>query len=503
MSKALLELTNISKSFFGISALKDVEFAVNAGEVISLIGENGAGKSTLMNIIGGVLKPDSGQMQIKQTVYEPSTPMDAASAGIEFIHQELNLFPNLSIADNMFITKFPKLTKTPIIDKANIREHTKKMLEAVSLNISPDTLVEKLSPGERQLVEIAKAISSDPQILIFDEPTTSLTAKETERLFEIIEGLKTNGKAIIYISHILADVMKLSDKIVVLRDGQVTDKGLISDFTIDRMIGSMIGRDIKQLYPERKSKPTDKVALKLDKVSQPGIVNDISFALNKGEVLGVFGLMGSGRSELARIIFGLDPHETGTISIGMDKICGISPENSIKNKLAFVTENRREEGLLMDAAIAENIGLISLKKYATKVTKIIKKSTLYTEVRKIGELLKLKSGDVAKYPPKSLSGGNQQKVVIGKWLMSNPEVLIVDEPTRGIDVGAKYEVYSIINDLAASGTGILMISSELEELMGTCDRILVMNKGEVIAQFSKHGFTQKDIMRAAFRQEAI
>ncbi|MDF2614586.1 MAG: transporter [Clostridia bacterium] len=503
MSKTVLELKNISKSFFGIAALKNVEFSVKEGQVISLIGENGAGKSTLMNIIGGVLKPDGGEMKLQDQNYIPNTPKDAAEAGIEFIHQELNLFPNLSIADNMFITKFPKVSQTPIIDKANIRNHTKEMLQAVDLKVSPDTLVENLSPGERQLVEIAKAISSDPQILIFDEPTTSLTAKETERLFELINSLRTRGKAIIYISHILADVMNISDEIVVLRDGQVTDKGLKKDFTIDRMICSMVGRDIKQLYPERKSQPTDEIALKLENVSQPGTVHNISFELNKGEVLGIFGLMGSGRSELARIIFGLDPHETGKISIDGDKVCGISPKNSIENKLAFVTENRREEGLLMDVSIAENMGLVTLTKYASKLTKVIKKTSLYDQVKKVGELLKLKSGDIEKYPPKSLSGGNQQKVVIGKWLMTSPKVLIVDEPTRGIDVGAKYEVYSIINDLAAQGTGVLMISSELEELMGTCDRILVMNKGEIISEFSKTGFTQKNIMRAAFRQDAV
>ena len=503
MTDVVLEMKDIKKSFFGIHALKNVNFSLQKGQVLSFIGENGAGKSTLMNIIGGVLQADVGVMKLLGKEYNPKNPRDAVDAGIEFIHQELNLFPNLCIKDNMFINNFPKMAGMPLIEKRKLREKARQLLESIELYVSPDILVEKLSPGERQLVEIAKALSSDPNIIIFDEPTTSLTARETERLFEIIERLRKKGKSIIYISHILGDVMKISDEIVVLRDGEVTDQGKKEDFTIDRMISSMVGRDIKQLYPERTAVPSIELALGLKGLSQSGIVHDINFTLNKGEVLGIFGLMGSGRSELARIIFGLDPYEKGEVVINGVPMGKTTPKKSIENGVAFVTENRRDEGLLMHSPIVENIALVSLEEFSKNMLKAIDKSSMVEEAKKVVSRLRIKSGNIEKYAPKSLSGGNQQKVVIGKWLMSKPSVLIVDEPTRGIDVGAKCEVYSIINNLASEGTGVLIISSEIEELMGTCDRILVMSKGEIMAQFDKSEFDQKHILRAAFRQDVI
>lgn len=502
MNDVVLELQGIDKSFFEVKVLKGVNFKVKKGKVLSLIGENGAGKSTLMNIIGGIFPPTAGTMKMEDKPYSPKGPGDAMEAGIAFIHQELNLFPNLSIADNMFITNFPTTAKVPLIKKSVIKEKTKELLKSIELDISPDTLVEKLSPGERQLVEICKALSTDPKIIIFDEPTTSLTNRETERLFEIINNLREQGKAIIYISHILNDVMNISDEIVVLRDGQVTDSGAKEEFTIDRMISSMVGRDINQLYPERMSKPQEESALVVKGVSQSGIVKDINFELKKGEVLGIFGLMGSGRSELARIIYGLDPYEKGEIMINGNKIDKTSPMTSIKNGVAFVTEDRKNEGLLLETSIFENMSLAAMPSYTKPPFKFLKWNDMFNAVDKIAKTLRLKSGDIKKYAPKSLSGGNQQKVVIGKWLMAEPSILIVDEPTRGIDVGAKYEVYSVINELAAEGKGILMISSELEELMGTCDRILVMSQGEIVGEFKTSEFNNQSILRVAFRQGA-
>ncbi|NLK98062.1 MAG: sugar ABC transporter ATP-binding protein [Epulopiscium sp.] len=502
MNDVVLELQGIDKSFFEVKVLKGVNFKVKKGKVLSLIGENGAGKSTLMNIIGGIFPPTAGTMKMEDKPYSPKGPGDAMEAGIAFIHQELNLFPNLSIADNMFITNFPTIAKVPLIKKSVIKEKTKELLKSIELDISPDTLVEKLSPGERQLVEICKALSTDPKIIIFDEPTTSLTNRETERLFEIINNLREQGKAIIYISHILNDVMNISDEIVVLRDGQVTDSGAKEEFTIDRMISSMVGRDINQLYPERMSKPQEESALVVKGVSQSGIVKDINFELKKGEVLGIFGLMGSGRSELARIIYGLDPYEKGEIMINGNKIDKTSPMTSIKNGVAFVTEDRKNEGLLLETSIFENMSLAAMPSYTKPPFKFLKWNDMFNAVDKIAKTLRLKSGDIKKYAPKSLSGGNQQKVVIGKWLMAEPSILIVDEPTRGIDVGAKYEVYSVINELAAEGKGILMISSELEELMGTCDRILVMSQGEIVGEFKTSEFNNQSILRVAFRQGA-
>jgi len=494
----LLTLTGISKAFFGVYAVKDVSFDVGPGEVLSIIGENGAGKSTLMNMIGGVFRPDSGAMTLAGQSFQPESPSDATKGGIAFIHQELNLFNNLSILDNMFINSFEKIKGTPFINRAELRRRTREALESVELNASPDMLVERLSPGERQLVEIAKELSRNPRLIIFDEPTTSLTARETERLFALIEKLKKEGKAIIYISHILGDVMRLSDRILVLRDGRVTDTGDVKDFTIDRMILSMVGRDIAQLYPEKPPEAKEEVLLELRGVSQPGIVKDINLKLYAGEIVGIFGLMGSGRSELAHIIYGLERCERGEIFFRDEPLKSQDIESRIKKGFAFVTENRREEGLLMEFPVSENIQLAALPSY-TKALGMISRS-IEQPVKESIEELRIKVGNPRKHQAKGLSGGNQQKVVLAKWLMTKPRMLIIDEPTRGIDVGAKAEIYALLNRIAASGTGILAISSELEELVGICNRILIMNKGEIVGEFTHDEFDREAILRTAFRQ---
>lgn len=500
MAECTLELKHIAKSFFGIPALKDVNIELKKGELLSLIGENGAGKSTMMNIVGGVLKPDGGELFLNGQSYKPAKPADAAKAGIAFIHQELNLFTNLSISDNIFIDSFPKLPGLPLIKKSAMRRRVREALEAVDLNVSPDTVLEKLSPGERQLVEIAKALSADSQILIFDEPTTSLTNRETEKLFGIIERLKEQGKSIIYISHILADVQRLSDEIVVLRDGCITDRDRKENFSIDRMISSMIGREIDQLYPTKTNTVTGEIALQLDQVSQKGIAHEVSMSIHRGEVVGMFGLMGSGRSELARIVFGLDPHESGRIMIGGSEIKKHTPQKAIRSKMAFVTENRREEGLLMEFSILDNMSLVSVPEHAKGRFKVVNSTSVKSDAHKMVEKLKVKCPPIEQNPAKSMSGGNQQKVVIGKWLLTEPEIFIVDEPTRGIDVGAKFEVYSIINQLASDGKAVWVISSELEELIGICDRILVMGNGEIRGELQKDEFDKETILKAAFSQ---
>ena len=500
MSENTLELKHIAKSFFGIPALRDVNFELKKGELLSLIGENGAGKSTMMNIVGGVLQPDSGELILNGELYKPSKPSDATNAGIAFIHQELNLFTNLSICDNVFINGFPKIPGTPFINKIAMHKKVKDFLASVELNVSPDTIVDKLSPGERQLVEIAKALSSDPQILIFDEPTTSLTNKETEKLFGIIEKLKLEGKSIVYISHILADVQLLSDQIIVLRDGCITDSDRKENYTIDRMISSMIGREIDQLYPTKTNVVTQDIALKLENISQKGVAHNISFDIHKGEVVGMFGLMGSGRSEIARIAFGLDEYETGSIYVNNEKINKQTPQKSIQNKMAFVTENRREEGLLMEFSILDNMSLVSVPENAKGKLKKVDTTAVKDQAHAMVEKLKVKCPPIDNNPAKSMSGGNQQKVVIGKWLLTDPEIFIVDEPTRGIDVGAKYEVYSIINQLASEGKAVWVISSELEELMGVCDRILVMGNGEINGELFQEDFNKEKILKAAFNQ---
>ncbi|MBN1479242.1 sugar ABC transporter ATP-binding protein [candidate division KSB1 bacterium] len=494
--KTVVEFVNISKSFFAIRALSNVSFSLSQGHVLGLVGENGAGKSTLMNILGGNLLADNGQIILRGECYTPKSPADAAVAGIAFIHQELNLFTNLSIADNLFIDRFPKKQLVPFIDKKAIEINTKQALSALKLSVSPYEIVEKLQPGERQMVEVARALSTGADIFIFDEPTTSLTSRETEHLFEIIRKLKFSGKSIIYISHILEDVQRLCDDIVILRDGSVVATGPIKDFDVPGIITSMCGCQLDQLFPDRLSQPREDIVLRLRNVSKAGVVKNINLTLFKGEVLGLFGLMGSGRSELVRLIFGLDSFEDGEIFVCDSKLKTFSPQSSIRHRIAFVTEKRREEGLLLDASIRENIGLVAFSNSRGALS-FLDSRKMDAEIAESVTALCIKM-DSPNALVKNLSGGNQQKVVIGKWLLSKPDIFIMDEPTRGIDVGARFEIYSIINDLAAQGAGILLISSELEELLGICDRILVMSNGEINAEFDKGQFNDHLILQAAF-----
>ena len=497
--KEILRFDHVSKAFFGVYAVKDVSFSTYAGEVLAIIGENGAGKSTMMNMIGGVLKPNGGQMFYKGQPYAPQDPIDATKHGVSFIHQELNLFNNLSIMDNMFISGFKKIPGTPLIDKRTLRKRTRDILEMVDLHVSPDMPVEKLSPGERQLVEIAKELSRNPELIIFDEPTTSLTARETEKLFSIIERIRDDGKSIIYISHILDDVRRLSDRILVLRDGNVTDTGDTADFTPERMIHSMVGRDITHLYPETRPEARGDVLLDVKHLTQRGIVKDINFQVRAGEIVGMFGLMGSGRSETARMIFGLDEYDSGEVTFKGKPHPHNDPVTSIRNGFAFVTENRREEGLLMEFSVYDNIGIVSQRNYCKKLGMIDQKA-IEAPIRASVKDLSIKSGDIRKQQVKGLSGGNQQKVVIAKWLMSKPSLLIIDEPTRGIDVGAKADIYNLLNSIAADGAGILAISSEIEELIGICNRIIIMSQGEIVGEVSSDEFDREKIMAIAFRQ---
>jgi ribose transport system ATP-binding protein len=503
MSEAILELDAISKAFAGIHAVRDVSLKLRRGRVLALIGQNGAGKSTLMNIVGGVLRPDGGAMRLDAAPYAPHLPRDASRNGIAFIHQELNLFSNLSIAENVFIDRFPRRRAGPfaLIDRRTMHARTAELLRDVNLDLAPDTPLERLSPGERQLVEVAKALELDARIIIFDEPTTSLTARETERLFSLIDRLRQSGTSMIYISHILGDVLRLADDIAVLRDGELMAEGEKNVFDTDRMISLMVGRSIEQLYPPRRSKPGARQLLATDGLSGKGAVEGISFALHEGEVLGLFGLMGSGRTELARILFGLDGYDGGEIRIGERSLPRHAPRQSIRDGLAFITENRREEGLLMNISIAENIALVALPRFAVTPLGVIERERLTAAATEAAERLSIKTGSVTQ-PARSLSGGNQQKVVIAKWLMSEPSIFIMDEPTRGIDVAAKHEIYSIIDRLAEDGGGVLFISSEIEELLAMCDRILVMSNGEIVAEFPRDTFDKERILRSAFREAA-
>jgi ribose transport system ATP-binding protein len=493
---ALLGFDGLSKDWFGVPAVSGFTLEVEQGSTLGLIGENGAGKSTLMNMVGGVVTPSAGRMTWRGEPYAPATPADATARGIAFIHQELNLFTNLSIAENIFIDGFPR--RFGLIDRARIAATTRALLARLDLDHAPDAVVGELAPGERQLVEIAKALHRDADLIIFDEPTTSLTPRETARLFDVIARLKAEGRTVIYISHILGDVAKLCDRVAVLRDGHLVDQGRLAEFPIGRMIRSMIGRELSGLFPPRTAAAGSEVVLKAAGLDQPGVLAEVSFEVHAGEILGLFGLMGSGRSELARAAFGLDPLEAGSLELAGAPLAGPTA-GRIAAGLAFVTENRREEGLLMEASVADNLSLVAVRRFGRGALSILD-GTAHAEATEHARAeLGIRAAGIATQPVKALSGGNQQKVVIGKWLMAAPRLFILDEPTRGVDVGAKYEIYVLADRLAAAGGGILLISSEIEELIGMCDRILVMSRGEIVGGFAPP-FDRESILAAAFRE---
>jgi ribose transport system ATP-binding protein len=386
-----------------------------------------------------------------------------------------------------------------MIDWSAMHERTAALLKRLALNVDPSMQVGRLSPGERQLVEIAKTLHHEASLIIFDEPTTSLTPREVSRLFETIASLRKDGATIIYISHILGDVQKLADHVVVMRDGRLVEAGKTVDFPVKRMIGSMIGRDLAGMYPPRSKPAGNKPMLEVENLSQPGVVEAVSLRANCGEVVGLFGLMGAGRSELARIIFGLDPHTSGTIKLNGTVLNG-GPRERIAQGMAFVTENRREEGLMLDQSIEDNLALVSIEKFGATLTGMVDVNHLSKRADELKHELQIKAGDIRVQAAKALSGGNQQKVVIGKWKMTEPGLFILDEPTRGVDVGAKYEIYTLIDRLAANGGCVLLISSELEEVMGMADRIVVMNRGEVIGEVSRDYFDEAKILAMAFRE---
>ena len=493
--KPALRFDKIVKEFFGVRVLKEVSFEIGVGQTMGLVGENGAGKSTLMNILGGNLKAESGELQLWGHPYRPAIPADAEEAGIAFVHQELNLFGNLSIAENLFLNCFP--TTAGFINRARTRRETSAALKEVGLELSPDLPIDRLSAGERQLVEIAKALTRDARLIILDEPTTSLTDLEVERLFKVLRNLQKQGITLIYISHVMDEVMRLSDAILILRDGEVVGNGPKSSFTQSRMISLMVGRELEQLYPERTHRPTKERALEARKLCRCGVIKNIDLTLHRGEVLGVSGLMGSGRTELARILFGLDPFDSGDILLNEKPIGKFSPSARIQQGMAFLTEDRREEGLCLNASVDDNMTLVAAPRFTRGPLSLVDGESISVEVANHRKAVKLTGEARGTQPVNTLSGGNQQKVVLTKWLLTKPKVILLDEPTRGIDVGAKYEIYSLINELTSEGAAVLVISSELEELIGICDRIVTMRQGETTGCFQKPEFNRERILAAA------
>nr|MBI1228805.1 ATP-binding cassette domain-containing protein [Cytophagales bacterium] len=484
--------------------MKGISLSLERGQILALIGENGAGKSTLMNLLGGVFTPSDGDMQLNGNAYLPDSPIAAQIKGIAFIHQELNLFPNLSIAENLFINQFPikKLAGFSLIDRRTMRERAVELLRQVGLQIRPEVKVEELSPAQQQLVEIAKALSAHPQIIIFDEPTTSLSRHEANQLFELVFQLKAKGIAMIYISHNLDDVHLLADRIAVLRDGELVKLDVKEAVDIQGMVKAMVGREMSEFFPARKVLPDTKRLLLVENLTAKGFVTALDFHLNRQEVVGFYGLVGAGRSEMARILYGLDRFDTGNIYLNGRLIQKPNPADSIKNRMAFLTEDRREEGLLLGMDIQKNVQLAALSRFSRGIFRRIDRKRAGGQVSDTVQSAKTRYNSVTGQPVSTLSGGNQQKVVLAKWLLTAPELLILDEPTKGIDIGAKREIYGLINQLVEKGSSVLLISSELEELLGLCDRILVMSQGRITASFTKPMFDRNAILEAALHKQS-
>jgi ribose transport system ATP-binding protein len=497
MSKTVFKASDISKSFPGVRALSSVDFDLREGEVHALVGENGAGKSTLVSIIAGLQSPDSGLMQLDEQAYQPGGKADAEAHGIRMVMQELHLIPNLSVAENIFIEKLP--SRFGFVNYGKLNLAARQVMQRVGLgDVEPDVPVRRLGVGQQQMVEIAAGLSRRCRILALDEPTASLTDREIELLFAQIRQLKAEGVGIIYISHRIEEVIDIADRVTVLRDGEAVFTGPTSDLSPNEIIFKMVGRDLEQEQLRHGSKPGP-VALRVDGLTVGGKVRDVSFEVCRGEILGVAGLMGSGRTETMRAVFGADKTDRGRIYLyGTDEPAEIRrPRDAVRNGIALLTEDRKEQGLLLSLAVRKNISLARLGDISRfgwlDVSKERAVAGRYVDV------LSVRCSSVEQTVGE-LSGGNQQKVVIAKWMYRDCDILIFDEPTRGIDVGAKFEIYHMLSELAEKGKAIIFVSSDLKELMAVCDRIMVMSAGRVAETFEKPQWSREKIMSAAFSE---
>ena len=497
-----LSVRGLTKSFGPVCVLRGIGFDAAAGRVLALAGENGSGKSTTFNILTGVLRRDQGDVLLDGRPFHPQTPRDASRAGLRYIHQELNVFPNLSIAENLFLVAPPRLIRSlPFIARRRMHELSRILLEQVDLAVDPAMPASTLSAGERQLLEIARALQGDVRVLILDEPTTSLTEREVRRLFTIIKSLRVRNVAVLFVSHKLEHVLELADDVVVLRDGEVTlESHDVKRLTAHDLVLAMVGRPIEARFPVRASPPPTRAVLQVVGLSAPGLLEGINLSVAAGEIVGLAGLMGSGRSELARMIFGVEPHREGDVFIEGRRLRSGDLRARLAARIAFLTEDRRRDGLCLDATVAENLALAALPDFAAAPFGHIDRAQLAVAIQSMGGRVRLKASNMDSAPVRRLSGGNQQKVVIGRWLLSRPKLFILDEPTRGIDVGAKEDIYRMFAGLSAAGVALLIVSSELEELLGLCDRILVMHRGRLTSSFARQEFDRSAILRAAFGQ---
>ena len=487
-----MRVSGINKSFPGVTALDNVNFAVRKGTVHALCGENGAGKSTLMKIINGIYKADSGQIFLDEKPVTIKDPIQARDYGIAMIAQELNYVPEMSIEENLFLGRLP-VTKFGNVDWKRVRRETIEFLRQENLPYKPDQKLKTLTVSDIQMLEIIKAISNNAQIVIMDEPTSAITNREVEVLFGKIAELKKKGVSIIYISHKMEEVFRIADDITVLRDGKTVETHPASEIDLDKVIALMVGRKMDNVYPKEEVEIGEPI-LEIEGLGSKGVFKDINFKANKGEIVGFAGLMGAGRTETMRAIFGLDPYDEGKIKVHGKEVTIKKVSDSIAQKVVMLSEDRRRYGIIPIRSVMENASISSLDKiiYGGRWHPKVEKEL----VSKYFEKMHVKTPSL-ETAIQGLSGGNQQKVLLAKWMLRDPDVLILDEPTRGIDVGAKFEIYRLMTDLVKEGKTVIMVSSELPELIGMCDRIYIMNKGRITGCLSKDEFSQETIMRYA------
>lgn len=493
LGREILRLEKVTKRFPGVLALDEVQFDLRRGEVHAVCGENGAGKSTLMKIISGQYQPDGGTIAYKGAQRRFASVLEAEKAGIAIIHQELNLIPHLSVAENIFLAREPK--RGWFIDRAALKRQSQACLDRLGVDIAPDALVKSLSVAQCQMVEIAKALSLNAEVLIMDEPTSSLTESETALLFQVIHDLKHQGVGIVYISHRLDEMAAIVDRVTVLRDGRYVSTQDFAATTVDEIVSRMVGRSLDEKFPERTSTPTNEILFSVSGLRRAGVFHDVGFELRRGEILGFAGLMGAGRTEVARAIFGADPLDAGRIRLGGKELAITSPRDAIGHGIAYLSEDRKSHGLAVKMSVVQNLTLATMDAVSNRFGFIDFKAEAEAAKTYI-DMLSIRTPSEHQIA-KLLSGGNQQKIVIGKWLFRQSRILFFDEPTRGIDVGAKFAIYQLLDRLAAQGIGVVLISSELPEILGLTDRVAVFHEGRITAVLTTRDTNQEEIMHYA------
>lgn len=488
----ILQLDHVTKQFPGVRALHDVHMELYPGQVTALLGENGAGKSTIVKILTGIHRPDAGAIRINGKLQSFSSPRDAWASGISAIHQETVMFDDLTVAENIFMGHMP-LKSGGRIDWQSMRARSAELLKSVEADFGPDDLLKRLGVAQKHLVEIARALSHDSRIVIMDEPTSALSAREIDDLFDIVAQLKAEGRAILFISHKFDEIFRVADRWVCLRDGEHVGEGLIKDVDSPKLVKLMVGRSIDQIFPKKQIKIGEPV-LEVEGLCNPTEFADVSFTLHKGEILGFYGLVGAGRSEAMQTLFGVSKPSSGTIKLNGKDLAISSTADAIEAGIAYVPEDRQVQGAVLPFGIRENMTLASLQRHASK--SVLSLASEQSVTRKLGERLSVKASNWEQRL-NDLSGGNQQKVVIAKWLATEPKILILDEPTKGIDVGSKAAVHEFMGELAAEGLAVILITSELPEVLGMADRIMVMHEGRIVKSFTRAEATAEAIVTAA------